>query len=287
MARARGTPLHTFAEILTRFDANSVLASIHDHSGPTPFPTPLRVPHSGFGAAKGRIPELAGAVQQAESATTEVIGKDEATYVDTDELNASISLAALLLLREEVRGPFGDLDITGPAVLGGLVARPPCRWEQHFVSVPLAPPVIGDSTSGIVTEGEAADDSPEPSKKARIESVESAATASQAGAQGGEGGGGGDCKHIVRLVSEGSAECVTVEVVLDVGHNPAAIEALADRVRRFYSGRAVHMIYGMARDKDVRTCLQRVLRVIPTSNIHFAQVCNCRKFVRLPYNNRN
>jgi hypothetical protein len=32
------------------------------------------------------------------------------------------------------------------------------------------------------------------------------------------------------------------------------------------------IIYAMSRDKDVRTCLQNVLSVVPHDHIHFAQV---------------
>jgi folylpolyglutamate synthase/dihydropteroate synthase len=63
-----------------------------------------------------------------------------------------------------------------------------------------------------------------------------------------------------------------VEVVLDVGHNPAAIQALVNRMQREYSGKNVRMIYAMSRDKDVRACLRSLAQALPASHIHFAQV---------------
>jgi dihydrofolate synthase / folylpolyglutamate synthase len=41
------------------------------------------------------------------------------------------------------------------------------------------------------------------------------------------------------------------EIVLDGAHNPAGARALADHIRRFYSGRRIWMIYGVMRDKAV------------------------------------
>lgn len=68
-----------------------------------------------------------------------------------------------------------------------------------------------------------------------------------------------------------------VEVVLDVGHNPAAVRALVARLRRAYlPGRNVHMVYAMSRDKDVRVCLREIAAVLPASHIHFAQSKNWR-----------
>lgn len=92
-----------------------------------------------------------------------------------------------------------------------------------------------------------------------------------------------------------------VDVVLDMGHNPAALAALARRIAHKFPGREVRcaspacsirtrwatyltlhnlvmvwclyrMVYAMSRDKDVRTCLKNVLAVVPPSHIHFVQV---------------
>ena len=99
---------------------------------------------------------------------------------------------------------------------------------------------------------------------------------------------------------------VSVEAVLDVGHNPAAMGALTRRINSEYSGRPVRyhlsplqatlmmnailielsfavvglylcrlwtrILYAMSRDKDVRTCLRFVLKAVPHDRIHFAQV---------------
>ena len=67
-----------------------------------------------------------------------------------------------------------------------------------------------------------------------------------------------------------------VQVVLDVGHNPAAVGALMKRIKRDFAGRNVHLVYAMSRDKDVRTCLRSVFAAMPYNHIHFAQSTNFR-----------
>jgi folylpolyglutamate synthase/dihydropteroate synthase len=65
---------------------------------------------------------------------------------------------------------------------------------------------------------------------------------------------------------------VDVEVVLDVGHNPAAMEALSLRIHEIYPHRGVRVLYAMSRDKDVRTCVKHIIGVAPHDHIHFVQV---------------
>jgi folylpolyglutamate synthase/dihydropteroate synthase len=69
-----------------------------------------------------------------------------------------------------------------------------------------------------------------------------------------------------------SENMVSVEVVLDCGHNPAAVRALANRIRQEYSGRPLRVIYAMSRDKDVRSCLQTILTAVALDRIYFAEV---------------
>ena len=82
--------------------------------------------------------------------------------------------------------------------------------------------------------------------------------------------------HRVPVNVPGGAAPVPVTVVLDVGHNPAAVAALCARVRREFPGRNVRMLYAVSRDKDARTCLKQVLGAIQPSHIHFAQSSNFR-----------
>ena len=42
------------------------------------------------------------------------------------------------------------------------------------------------------------------------------------------------------------------EILVDGAHNPAGARALANHIRRFYSGRKVWLIYGAMRDKSVQ-----------------------------------
>jgi dihydrofolate synthase/folylpolyglutamate synthase len=82
--------------------------------------------------------------------------------------------------------------------------------------------------------------------------------------------------HTVPVDVPGAAAPVPVTVVLDVGHNPAAVAALCARVRREFPARHVRMLYAVSRDKDVRTCLKQVLGAVQPSHIHFAQSSNFR-----------
>lgn len=70
----------------------------------------------------------------------------------------------------------------------------------------------------------------------------------------------------------GDSRKVDVEVVLDVGHNPAAMEALSQRIHEIYPHRGVRVLYAMSRDKDVRTCVKHIIGVAPHDRIHFVQV---------------
>lgn len=71
-------------------------------------------------------------------------------------------------------------------------------------------------------------------------------------------------------------ELRNVDVVLDVGHNPAAIEALVRRIKRDFDGRVLRILYGVSRDKDYRKCLRSILSLTSHDRIHFAQSSNFR-----------
>lgn len=139
-------------------------------------------------------------------------GQKTADLIDTDGLNAEISLAALHLLRAQQGSACASLDL-GNGIVANILknSRPPCRWERFLL------PVM------------------------RRDSLQ-----------------------------------VQVEVVLDVGHNQAAVAALMKRIKRDFSSRKVRLLYAMSRDKDVRTCLRAILATIPFDCIHFAQSDNFR-----------
>jgi folylpolyglutamate synthase/dihydropteroate synthase len=90
-----------------------------------------------------------------------------------------------------------------------------------------------------------------------------------------------------------------IEVVLDVGHNPAAILSLMQKIQTQYltppsainssnsssekckwKKRNVYVIQAMSRDKDVRKCMQNILTVIPGDRIHFTSSSNWRAMTR-------
>ena len=69
-----------------------------------------------------------------------------------------------------------------------------------------------------------------------------------------------------------------IQVILDVGHNPAAIEGLLLRVKNelLSHGKDVRVLYAVSRDKNIRECLQAIMKTIPPEKIHFAQSNNWR-----------
>jgi len=82
-------------------------------------------------------------------------------------------------------------------------------------------------------------------------------------------------EHTV-AVTVGGGVVRKVNVILDVGHNPAAVGALMKRVKRDFTDGNVHVLYAMSRDKDVRTCVRAVASSIPNRNIHFINSGNFR-----------
>ena len=48
-------------------------------------------------------------------------------------------------------------------------------------------------------------------------------------------------------------------VVLDVGHNPPALEECVKMAKRVLSGKRLRLVLGMSQDKDVGECLDIVL----------------------------
>lgn len=63
-----------------------------------------------------------------------------------------------------------------------------------------------------------------------------------------------------------------IKVVLDIGHNPVALSALSQRIKRDFSHLNVHIIYAVSRDKDIRACLEHLLNCAPARQVYFTQV---------------
>lgn len=77
-------------------------------------------------------------------------------------------------------------------------------------------------------------------------------------------------------VKVSNEKTVNVKVILDVGHNPAAIAAITRRIKTDFQGQKIRMIYAMSRDKDIRSCLRELLTAVSPENIYFAQSQNCK-----------
>ena len=134
---------------------------------------------------------------------------------DKNELNAHLAFAALCLLRDkEKKGginslyrAFSVLDVMSLGVQKGLRSRPPCRWETHNVTISIEIKSMP------------------PSQEVYSQVDQPDIT-------------GSEVKEI-HIVSNECTNNVTVQVVLDVGHNPAAMEALSDRIIDQFPGRGI------------------------------------------------
>ena len=147
---------------------------------------------------------------------TEIDGKNvnfaSLDVSDKNELNAHLAFAALCLLREKEKKEgnkslyraFSVLDVMSQGVQKGLQSRPPCRWETHNVTISVnikpTPPIRNTNDQSDITVSDIQE---------------------------------------VHVVSSERTDNVTVQVVLDVGHNPAAMEALSDRIIDQFPGRGI------------------------------------------------
>lgn len=64
-----------------------------------------------------------------------------------------------------------------------------------------------------------------------------------------------------------------IEFVLDMGHNPAALQQLVRRTQRDYPRNqfVLRIVLGISRDKDVRSCIRNVMAIAPGDHFHFVQ----------------
>eukprot|EP00602_Paraphysomonas_sp_CaronLab_P009263 CAMPEP_0185036208 /NCGR_PEP_ID=MMETSP1103-20130426/28823_1 /TAXON_ID=36769 /ORGANISM="Paraphysomonas bandaiensis, Strain Caron Lab Isolate" /LENGTH=553 /DNA_ID=CAMNT_0027573663 /DNA_START=23 /DNA_END=1684 /DNA_ORIENTATION=+ len=69
---------------------------------------------------------------------------------------------------------------------------------------------------------------------------------------------------------------VKIKVILDIGHNAPAIEALVHKAQDRLGGLPVRVLCGMSRDKDANTCLRLLSSLVPVDKIHFVQSSNFR-----------
>eukprot|EP01032_Pedospumella_encystans_P014808 gene14808-16980_t len=165
--------------------------------------------------------------------------------VDTDALNANIALLGLHLLCKHHPHSFPALSLSSEITRAALDTRPPCRWEEHTYTV--------QNSASKVSAGMASGDNQITSNNDQQNRLSDEKTVHKE---------------------------VPVQVVLDMGHNPAAMGALARRIAHKFQGRNVRVVYAMSRDKDVRTCLKNVLAVVPSSHVHFVQSKNFRAISR-------
>ena len=128
--------------------------------------------------------------------------------VDTDALNTNIALLGLHLLHKHHPATFPALSLDSETTRAALDSRPPCRWEEHTYTAPVTA-VSEEETQEVHT------------------ATEENATGSETALRGSA------------AVPSTGVESREVQVVLDMGHNPAAMGALARRIAYKFQGRNV------------------------------------------------
>jgi hypothetical protein len=147
-------------------------------------------------------------------------------FTDMDDLNAHLAFSALCILKERAQkdgvnglySTFTSLDVMSTAMQSSLQRRPPCRWEMHSVN----------STGYDVLP---------PAKKSRSESPLS--RLSDGTGANGTNIGDNETNSPSQIVSKELTVPIAVQVILDVGHNPAAMEALGRRIQGQFPRRGV------------------------------------------------
>ena len=182
--------------------------------------------------------------------------------IDTDELNAHIAFAALCILQEKsgkndsiieyntentsgnnsknsnitdnFYRVFESIDLMSDKVQISLQRRPPCRFEMHSVK--------SNISINSLLEKKLKNNSTATSSATSGTSEENSEVK---GDSNGEMDSGTNSKMDASTgVSTDTGEaCVSVQVVLDVGHNPAAMEALSKRIQEQFPNRGVRYVF--------------------------------------------
>lgn len=148
---------------------------------------------------------------------------------DMDDLNAHLAFTALCILKDRalkdsangLYTPFASLDVMSPAVQTSLQRRPPCRWEMHSVN----------STDYAVVP---------QAKKSRTESPLTPLARQSDGMEDNSIDVGEKAAlQPSQIACNERTIPIAVQVVLDVGHNPAAMAALGRRIQGQFPGRSV------------------------------------------------
>jgi dihydrofolate synthase/folylpolyglutamate synthase len=164
-----------------------------------------------------------------------------ATEVDgvMDPDGMNAFLSTLALhILSEPGGPFADKTLFKG--IAGCGLRPPCRWEEFRV---------------------------------RVTSTTTTTTSSSS-----NGSSGGLNITAVGPDEQDHSDPSVVQVILDVGHNPAAVDTLMKRVHKQFisKGAQVRVVYAVSRDKNVRECVRAIVANVAPDKVHFAQSTNWR-----------
>jgi len=181
------------------------------------------------------------------STTKDVNGVE---YVDYDVENSQIATAALRLLQDKQREgtdkstPVGQaskslLPITDAIIKEGVSIRPPCRFEV----ITCYSTTTSDSTTITITTNDDHDNNNNNNNNNNSLAKDSK----------------------------------PVTVILDVAHNPPAMDLLANKLKATYPNQAKRIVTGFSIDKDLSLCAQSLLSIVPDpSSLHLVQAAHPR-----------
>jgi hypothetical protein len=161
--------------------------------------------------------------------------------LDTDALNTRLSLAALCLLRQnpnEYATVFHSLDLQNPSLLLALSSRAPCRWEKYLVTTRLYPALLTEGNNienkkegkaENVIENTIKSCVRKPNQESKVFVINNIDNNNSSASVKDNHDDEGDTTNSNMPPKE-----IEIEVVMDVGHNPAAVSALTDRLLREY-----------------------------------------------------
>jgi hypothetical protein len=148
------------------------------------------------------------------------------TEIETDDLNGAIAASALYLLRSQTKGIFESIHLDSEITWNALASRPPCRWERHIVQVDLASSAVTSMTDLRTIEVSRDEVSSSQGQLATIKWMDDKIISTN--------GHNDESQVLKKSRSTTTISGFDVEIVLDVGHNPAAVKALSGRIQRYY-----------------------------------------------------
>jgi folylpolyglutamate synthase/dihydropteroate synthase len=114
-----------------------------------------------------------------------------------------------LFYNENIQNKIDNFNLKSLQTVNSLLSRPPCRWEKHKIFVNIENNKMNDNNNNIII----------------TENIVNKY----------------NDKNILEQAQFEVSSQVEVEIILDIGHNPAAVEALCRRIEHELNGRKIRL----------------------------------------------